>query len=36
MARKVGPKDNHQPDHHAHMAADFLKRFWISLVITHE
>jgi hypothetical protein len=24
---------NH-PDHHAHMAADFRKRFWISLVIT--
>jgi P-type Cu2+ transporter len=23
-------------DHHAHMATDFLKRFWISLVITHE
>jgi cation transport ATPase len=22
------------PDHHAHMAADFRKRFWISLVLT--
>jgi len=22
------------PDHHAHMAADFRKRFWISLVVT--
>jgi Cu2+-exporting ATPase len=23
-----------EPDHHAHMAADFRKRFWISLVLT--
>ena len=22
------------PDHHAHMAADFRKRFWISLILT--
>jgi len=22
------------PDHHAHMAADFRKRFWISLALT--
>ena len=32
-------KHNHtmphdQPDHHAHMAADFRKRFWISLILT--
>ena len=27
--------DNHDhQDHHAHMAADFRKRFWISLVLT--
>ena len=26
-------QDDHQ-DHHAHMAADFRKRFWISLVLT--
>ena len=23
-----------QPDHHAHMAADFRKRFWVSLILT--
>ncbi len=23
-----------QPDHHAHMAADFRKRFWLSLILT--
>jgi cation transport ATPase len=27
-------KQHHQHDHHAHMAADFRKRFWISLVLT--
>jgi len=31
--RKVGPKDNHHPDYHAHMAADFpnwiTKRRWV-------
>ena len=28
-------QDNHgQQDHHAHMAADYRKRFWISLVLT--
>lgn len=26
--------DEHGHDHHAHMAADFRKRFWISLVLT--
>ncbi len=27
-------QDHHGHDHHAHMAADFRKRFWISLVLT--
>jgi len=26
-------QDHHGHDHHAHMAADFRKRFWISLVL---
>jgi len=30
-AAQMGPAG---PDHHAHMAADFRKRFWISLVLT--
>jgi len=30
--REHGSHDHH--DHHAHMAADFRKRFWISLVLT--
>ncbi len=28
------PDDHGHHDHHAHMAADFRKRFWISLVLT--
>jgi Cu2+-exporting ATPase len=28
------PHDHDHQDHHAHMAADFRKRFWISLVLT--
>ena len=32
--RETGPKDGDHTSHHAHMAADFRKRFWISLVIT--
>lgn len=28
------PDDHDHHDHHAHMAADFRKRFWISLVLT--
>jgi P-type Cu2+ transporter len=28
------PGDHDHHDHHAHMAADFRKRFWISLVLT--
>jgi cation transport ATPase len=28
------PYDHDHQDHHAHMAADFRKRFWISLVLT--
>ncbi len=31
-AARKGRHDHH--DHHAHMAADFRKRFWISLVLT--
>jgi cation transport ATPase len=31
-AAKREPHEHH--DHHAHMAADFRKRFWISLVLT--
>jgi len=27
-------QDHHGHDHHAHMAADYRKRFWISLVLT--
>ncbi len=29
-----GPNDGSHTGHHAHMAADFRKRFWISLVVT--
>lgn len=29
---RTDPHEHH--DHHAHMAADFRKRFWISLVLT--
>ena len=32
--RETGSKDDDHTGHHAHMAADFRKRFWISLVIT--
>jgi cation transport ATPase len=32
--RETGPKDGDHTGHHAHMAADFRKRFWISLVVT--
>ncbi|MDP1991326.1 MAG: copper-translocating P-type ATPase [Syntrophales bacterium] len=32
--RETRPKDGDHTGHHAHMAADFRKRFWISLVIT--
>ena len=32
--RETGPKNGDHTGHHAHMAADFRKRFWISLVIT--
>ena len=32
--REAGSKDGDHTDHHAHMAADFRKRFWISLVLT--
>jgi len=28
------PDHHDHPDHHAHMAADFRKRFWISLALT--
>ena len=30
----VAKKAHAGPAHHAHMAADFRKRFWISLVLT--
>ena len=30
----VGSDHPHHQDHHTHMAADFRKRFWISLVLT--
>lgn len=33
-AQAEGKKPNGKPDHHAHMAADFRKRFWISLALT--
>jgi len=29
-----GSKGGNHTDHHAHMAADFRKRFWISLILT--
>ena len=32
--RETGPKDDDHTGHHAHMAADFRKRFWISLALT--
>ena len=32
--RETGPEHGDHTGHHAHMAADFRKRFWISLVIT--
>jgi len=32
--RMTGPKDGDHTNHHAHMATDFRKRFWISLVVT--
>ena len=32
--RETGSKDDDHTGHHAHMAADFRKRFWISLVLT--
>jgi Cu2+-exporting ATPase len=32
--QEMGPKAHDHIDHHAHMAADFRKRFWISLVLT--
>ena len=32
--RETGPKGDDRPGHHAHMAGDFRKRFWISLVLT--
>lgn len=31
--KKVGHEHDHH-DHHAHMVADFKKRFWVSLIIT--
>jgi P-type Cu2+ transporter len=31
---RAGTKDDDHTGHHAHMAADFRKRFWISLVLT--
>jgi Cu2+-exporting ATPase len=33
MTMRTGP-ENRQADHHAHMVADFKKRFWISLMAT--
>ncbi|MDP1863591.1 MAG: copper-translocating P-type ATPase [Thiobacillus sp.] len=33
MAHEHPPRQDHQ-NHHAHMAADFRKRFWIALVLT--
>jgi len=33
--KSAAKREPHEPhDHHAHMAADFRKRFWISLVLT--
>jgi P-type Cu2+ transporter len=32
--RETASKDDEHTGHHAHMAADFRKRFWISLVLT--
>jgi Cu2+-exporting ATPase len=33
--KSAAKREPHEPQvHHAHMAADFRKRFWISLVIT--
>ncbi len=33
-AGSIPPGRHDHPDHHAHMAADFRKRFWISLALT--
>lgn len=33
-AEKDIKKSSHHHDHHAHMVADFRKRFWISLILT--
>lgn len=32
--RKTGPKDGDYTGHHAGMATDFRKRFWICLIVT--